>query len=539
VKITKIGIENFCSIKKAEISPSGFNVFVGQNNHGKTNLFEAINWFYTGKGALDELRFGRASEGDISVEIEFSGVQSALATMKNLKNRESIQNVVQGADTICARRFNDARARMILSPSSNKWTEKNPTGFDAAFNDFLPVFEYVDTKIRLDDVSKFGKSTAIGSMLSGVLNAILQTSAKYREFREKFEELFASPESEVRVELNKVSGAVTVYIAKQFPDCTEVEFKILEPAFEELLKGISTLVDDGIKTGAAEKGDGMQRALMLAILQTYADYRKSGEALGKNFLFFIDEAELHLHPTAQRNLKAALMDVSEKGDQVFMNTHSSVLVADDHPDQRIFRVEKVSKATSIELISSLGKPAIAYELLGGSPADLLLPHNFLIVEGRSEFEFLSRVIERLYNDKPNIQIVYSEGDSERQRKTMVAISTLFNPLYLSPLYRDRLIILCDLPGSEKAKKDLENFKIRYQSLCNRGQLHVLPVPSLEEYYPRRFRKTPDEAAEMGKHPFLKRDLARHVGGQITGEEFEEEMSVVAGALRLCWVKSYQ
>lgn len=56
----------------------------------------------------------------------------------------------------------------------------------------------------------------------------------------------------------------------------------------------------------------MQRALMLSIIQAYADFRREREMAGKNFLFFIDEAEIHLHPTAQRNLKEALLSLSER-----------------------------------------------------------------------------------------------------------------------------------------------------------------------------------------------------------------------------------
>lgn len=42
-------------------------------------------------------------------------------------------------------------------------------------------------------------------------------------------------------------------MAKQFPDCTEIEFTVSQPAFEELLKNFETKVDDGIKTDATEK----------------------------------------------------------------------------------------------------------------------------------------------------------------------------------------------------------------------------------------------------------------------------------------------
>ncbi len=42
MRIEKITIKNFRSIKEAIINPQRFNIFVGQNNHGKSNLFEAI-----------------------------------------------------------------------------------------------------------------------------------------------------------------------------------------------------------------------------------------------------------------------------------------------------------------------------------------------------------------------------------------------------------------------------------------------------------------------------------------------------------------
>ena len=42
MRIKNIQIRNFRSIKHAEIESADFNVFVGQNNHGKTNIFEAI-----------------------------------------------------------------------------------------------------------------------------------------------------------------------------------------------------------------------------------------------------------------------------------------------------------------------------------------------------------------------------------------------------------------------------------------------------------------------------------------------------------------
>jgi hypothetical protein len=533
--IKRIVVDNFCSIKHADIELSPLNVFVGQNNHGKTNLFEAIAWFYTGKGDINSFRFGRKGDDEVSVEVTLEGVQDGLSRMKNDRNRSSIANVIGKVDSLRIRRSSreGSRTRNIYLEEKGDWLEKNPAGFDSAFNDFLPVFEYVDTKTTLGDVSKYGKATPISSMLSGVLTAILEKSEKYQRFKSTFSELFEAEDSEVRIELNNVSGQVEIYVRKQFPDCTQVKFEVTPPIFEDLLKSFQTSVDDGIPTEASQKGDGMQRAIMLAILETYADFRRQNEAAGKTFLFFIDEAELHLHPTAQRSLKKALEDLSTQGDQVFINTHSSVLVADDVVGQTIFKVEKVDRESEIRPIRSEEKPVIIYELLGGSPGDLLLPRNFLIVEGRSEFEFLSRVIHRFYGEKPDVQIVYAEGAEERQRRSMEAINKLFVPLNGTPIYKGRAIILCDYP-SDAARRDFEDFQRVYSSLVTNGQLHVSPVHSLEEYYPEPWRQTADQVADLGSHKGIKTQLAITVGQAISREQFEQEMSTFKAALENCW-----
>src|SRR5699024_3367069 len=132
-----------------------------------------------------------------------------------------------------------------------------------------------------------------------------------------FDELFDDEGSAVKLEFDRLGDNVKTHLEKQFAECTKVSFEVTSPEFNDLLKNFQTRVDDGVETYASEKGDGMQRALMLAIIQAYADYRKGREDAGKSFLFFIDEAELHLHPTAQRKLKEVLLILSSELDQVF------------------------------------------------------------------------------------------------------------------------------------------------------------------------------------------------------------------------------
>lgn len=532
MKIKKIAIKNFRSIKEAEISPTGFNVFVGQNNHGKTNLFEALEWFYDGPKKGQEpasLIFLKQAGEEMYVEVEFEGALEGAGRMKNSTNQTKMTGVLDGNDTIIVKRSSlDPKKRTITV--AGKLIDKLPTGFDSAFNDFLPKFEYVDTKKYVEDVAKFSRGTPVSIMLSGVLSTILEGSQQYRDFQQKFDELFRSEKSDIKIELDKLSHKVKVYLERQFPDCTKVTFEVTPPVFEDLLKNFDTSVDDGIETSASEKGDGMQRALMLSILQAYSDFRKENEDVGKSFLFFIDEAELHLHPTAQRNLKDVLLDIASRGDQVFINTHSSVLVVDDAHDQTIFRVEKIDRQTEVLPLSHREKAAVVYDLLGGTPTDLLLPRNFLIVEGKSEVTFLNAVITKYYSDKPEIQVIPACGDLDQAARSINAIEQVFKPLEKS-LYKDRVVILADKPNKQET---LEQFLNNHASLKRNSQVFPLPVSSLEEYYPDRdgWKKTAEEVSAMDGHK--KVQLAKRVAAGITQEEFETVTLQIFTALSKCW-----
>jgi predicted ATP-dependent endonuclease of OLD family len=542
MKIKSITVHNFRSIKEASIDVSSFNIFIGQNNCGKTNFFEAIEFFYNGvskKIDINTLKYQRNSENKIEVGITFIGCQEGLNKMQNEKNKAALSKAIGEIDEITIKRNSlDPKKRIVFA---NGEEVKSGTGFDTALNDFLPKFEYVNTKQYYESVAKYATSTPMGIMLSGVLSEIIQSNQQYRDFQNKFNELFSNDDSQIKIEFDKVGSSVKSYLAKQFPDCTKVKFEVSIPAFDDLLKNFNTNIDDGVETDAEEKGDGMQRALMLAIIQAYSDFRKQHEDTGKSFLFFIDEAELHLHPTAQRKLKDVLLALSKNQDQVYINTHSSVFIADNSLDQTIFKVEKNEGVTSIGKTEDSDKPNLVYELLGGSPADLLLPRNFLIVEGVSEFELLTRVVKRFYPDKPPIQIIKAQGDIDQAERTINNIERAFSPLEQS-LYKERLVILTDKPHPDK-EAGVKQFLDKNKHLRNNQQFFQLERRDIEQCYPNftcpiyvNWRKTQEEVDQMdGKK---KKNIAKHIGDKITKEQFEGNLKVCFDALSKCWELSF-
>ncbi len=549
MRIKRIQIRDFRSIEEIDINTDNLNTLVGQNNHGKTNFLSSISWFFDGGSVSLNRRKGKGVKSPPYVAIEFDGVQNALSKMKNEKNSKTLASKLKDYETVTLARTVDEDGksyRKILDVETGDLTDPG-TGFDRALNDFLPHLEFVQTENSLREVLKYGKTTQIGTMLSGVLSEILASGdPKYKQFVNEFYELFGSKESRIYKELAKLAKSVENYLKKQFPETTNVEFEVKNPELTDLFKNFSATVDDGIVTEAYEKGDGMQRALMLAIIQTFADYRRENADI-KNFIFLIDEGELHLHPGAQRNLKSALIDLANDGDQIFLTTHSSVLIADENPhdEQSIFKVEKYEDGiTVVEKQDKYTMKSLVYELLGGSPTDLLLPSNFLIVEGPSEEAFLNRVISRHYSTGKEINILPAQGDILQVTRLSIVLDKMFSILS-SSIYEGRYQVAIDL--SKIPTNEFNELIKRVPNFNKEQQLHELPVGSLEEYYPlkqpgqcddpsdsrtyiEKWKLTSAETANLS--PKQKKRMAKLVGEYITKEQFETEMPVLHRAITM-------
>lgn len=544
MRITKLCIKSFRSIEDVDIEINNLNVLVGQNNHGKTNFLNAINWFFVG-GSVEQHKRKGSSELPY-IQMTFDDVQSALSKMKNEKNSKTLSSKLGETDMVTLVRTvgEDGKSNRQILDESGNLTDPG-TGFDKALNDFLPNLEFVQTENNLRDVLKYGKTTQIGTMLSGVLNEILASGdEKYKNFVDQFYELFGSKDSKIYDELRKLADSVQMYLQKQFPETSGVDFEVKNPELADLFKNFSAKVDDGVVTEAYEKGDGMQRALMLAIIQTFADYRRKNADI-KNFIFLIDEGELHLHPGAQRHLKNALADLAVDGDQIFLTTHSSVLILDEKADgkQSTYKVQKFEDGiTVIEKQDEYAKQNIVYELLGGSPADLLLPTNFLIVEGPSEVEFLSRVIVRHYPDRRSIKILPAKGDINESVQLIGALEKIFTPLTES-IYKGRFRVVID--ANKVSDTQFTELMRRVPDFDKENQLYELPVGSLEEYYPKKqgnqCSDRSDSRTYMETWTFTSQDVsgfkngkkvsvAKRIGDAITKEQFETEMTIFFNAL---------
>lgn len=530
MKIKNVTIQNFKSIVFLDtLEFTKFNILVWQNNHWKTNFFDALNWFFNWFSKWEnkeDLIFSSQSNEDISVIITFTWLQDGIENMTNTSKQTALRSIFHSSNELTIRRtteFEDWKKRQLFNLQNSAW--ENTMGADWTWWDLLPHLEYIHTKVSLNDIGGYKNKSPISEMLSWVLTSIIETDQNYIQLKEKFIELFWSDTSEVRTKLNEISWKVEVYLKKQFPNDTSIKFNVDIPEFSDLLKRFSTEVNDGVPTLVEEKWDWMQRAVMLSIIQAYADFRKDS-LIAKKFIFLIDEAELHLHPSAQRALKKALEDISITDDQVFVNTHSSVLVVSDNSNQQVYKVEKIDKETKISTADNVMKMNIIYDLLWWSPQDLLLPSNFLIVEWQSEFYFLDKIIRRFYSDVYwNIKILFARGDIVEQEKRYIRVAETYTPLN-NPIYKDKIIFIFDKPNSSIQSK-YDDFKNAHPYLLDDEHLHQIPFETLEEYYPGDWKKT---KTQMEAENLKKTSYAKLVAEHISKEEFERDMPVLKKAL---------
>jgi len=338
--ISKIKLHNFKGFKDNHeiIFDSGVNFFVGDNNRGKSSVFEAVDFIRTKKDRDEIITKIKIKENDfVSVEIEFKGDDiESLVNIDALKKYKSYLIDTDGKKSLRVMRSSketkitqNGREKLlsiknvrIFNPEIKQF--ENPTGIDNTITALFDAqFVWADT--NSGDISDFSKTKISGKIINAVTKDFIN-SPTWNTFKTTHKETFEEGENSLAKTLEPIEQKIKTILSEQYGD-TEVRFSFSLPEIESFFKtGNIALSEDGIETKSSEKGTGMQRALALALIQVYADISSSSEnKVSKPILFFIDEPETFLHPQAQNKLLDALEKISEKS-QIFIITHSPYLL---------------------------------------------------------------------------------------------------------------------------------------------------------------------------------------------------------------------
>ena len=338
--ISKIKLHNFKGFKgDHELHfDKGVNFFVGDNNCGKSSVFEAIDFIRT-KKERNEVITKTEIEGDefVSVEIEFKGddIESLVETealkkyqnyIINTDDQKSLRVMRSSEETKITQNSKEKTLSIgnvrVFNSTTNQF--ENPTGID---NTITALFDaqFVWADINSNDISDFSKTKISGKIINAITKDFINSDT-WRNFQKSHKETFGEGENSLAHTLKPVEEKIQKILSEQYGE-TEVRFSFSLPELESFFKtGNIALSENGIETKSSEKGTGMQRALALSLIQVYADISSTdSNGVSKPILFFIDEPETFLHPQAQNKLLDALEKISEKS-QIFIITHSPYLL---------------------------------------------------------------------------------------------------------------------------------------------------------------------------------------------------------------------
>ncbi|HEU5122574.1 MAG TPA: ATP-dependent endonuclease [Verrucomicrobiae bacterium] len=405
MKLRSISIRNFRCLDEASISIRDLTSLIGPNNCGKSSVLRAIEIFLNQQSpTLQEWRVGHSDKA-IVIEGEFDSLQewerstsgvAGLVYNDKIKLRvsfsinsetEKVEKVYEAfkqeetiagwsdkwsdlADNIKAIaegagvngtgwRTAGKREQVksvirqtkadLVTYGEAKWSTEN-ISIDAALQQAIPQAQLIPAVRDASDDSKPGSKTSFGLILSKILLPAIQASSEYTELMSAVQKLQTKLAAEGADQIEKIRE-ITKLLSGRLSSVIDAKvlLTMTTPDAEKFIGSNTGLeLDDGTRTSINLQGNGLQRALVFALMETLAAQNaqildeQGKPARSRSTLVLFEEPELFLHPHIMRSLKQALHVISQKSDwQVILTTHSPFMIdiADDPLSLVIFRRE--------------------------------------------------------------------------------------------------------------------------------------------------------------------------------------------------------
>lgn len=327
MKIEKISIKNWRSIKNQVIHAQDLMVIIGQNNHGKSNLLSSILFFF-GEIKHHDLDFHRGST-ELFVELQFGNLDDADKTTfkKYLTSEEKIvvrKTAYSGGSFEYRGYIENPTEEWLQEANANAYTKRELVS-SLPFHPHIPDTgriskqDIIDAQIAYIEQNRdsisfsfelettnflglksvasgiFGEvyfipaikeasedftskdSSIFGKMYADVVALMSESNEDWKTTKESLGKLFAT--------LNKKDkdGKINKARPQQLSDFEEelaselvtwgarVDIEVSSPDIESVFKANTQVwIDDGVRTDIKRKGHGLQRALTVTLIQVVA-----------------------------------------------------------------------------------------------------------------------------------------------------------------------------------------------------------------------------------------------------------------------------
>lgn len=504
MKITKITIENFRSIKDAmsfdmlELEKRNCCILLGVNESGKSNILEAISLIDPSKKinySLDCNNEVEEERGEILITYELKIENEAFYREQFIKKGipEELANkiVITAIHRKVSIDFNNKRSDFF-----HIWIKDNKKEFeqyviidkDVVENGISKVKKIIDLKTS-DNIQKDETGNVSNVLTKDLIENFIEEEL-FALFDANIPKvIFWKPEKEYLIDkpVDLVEFKNDLDISMPLRNCFRIagiDDESIEDKIDSIIGNpakISTLKDllnrevtkhvnrvwrehkinirfeiDNMqlsflveekdnalpKYEVGQRSDGFKH--FISILLNLSVENETNQL--KNKIILLDEPEVHLHPSGEKYLRDELLRISENN-IVFFATHSIYMVDKKNLD-RHFSVKKEKGITLIFPIEKDNpyKEEVLYEALGSSVLEHI-ESNVLIFEGKTDkdiFDLYKRKFKKEIR-YPNVSLISADGCGD-----IIKYTKFFN----KKLVNGYILVDSDAEGKEQKKKIL-------------------------------------------------------------------------------------
>ncbi|QCU90575.1 ATP-binding protein [Thiomicrorhabdus sediminis] len=402
MKIEKLILSNFRSYKEEiSIDFNDLNVFVGKNDIGKSTILEALDIFFNeGKGIIkmdkDDINKQAKEEGnyEIKIEIVFGDLPHELTIDSTnptrleeefLLNQDGKLTIIKkypnaGKEKVFVKAYhptNAACSELLLKKQPDlkkQLTEemvcedktKNSEIRKAIWNFYSENLELKEIEIELSKIDSKNSWEQLKTYLP--LYSLFQSDRKNSDGDSEIQNPMKLAVQEILKDkklmdsLNQVAVEVETKL-KEVADQTLDKLNEMNPEIAnsltpvipspeslkwvDVFKSVSITGDEDIPIN--KRGSGVKRLVLLNFFRAEAERRK-GENNVPDIIYAIEEPETSQHPSHQRKLIEAFIELSKADNtQVLLTTHSpSIVKLLEFEHLKLIKSEPSKEVVSVE-----------------------------------------------------------------------------------------------------------------------------------------------------------------------------------------------
>lgn len=423
MRITRVVVENFRSLHSVEIELPQVCALVGPNNSGKSNILLAIqrvlgrDWLSVGSFSEDDVYRHEAAR-DVRIKLwidppvpyrKFKGADPVgISALSFEYTRYKIGQEKGGRrlEQKCYSPNGEHPQVLVKAPKKGEQRQYQPlVNVPQEVRETIPLV-YVGTNRSLREHLPGGRNSLLRPLFEDICrdfespgNTVTDGGATLPR-AERFRQVMGTALDLLRTDgFRALEAAIKANSLRQLgfdpaADADKLDFFFSPFDAMDLYKALELCVREaGFTVSATDLGEGMQNALVLAILQAFEERRKQGAIL------LIEEPEMFLHPQMQRSLAATLREIG-KTNQVIYTTHSPHFVSvPDYEEVRIVRRGPAgSTVTKSTLPNSDTRREKLIKELDPERNEMFFAARLLLVEGDTEKLALPVYAKRLSLD---------------------------------------------------------------------------------------------------------------------------------------------